>query len=300
MLRLSLVSALMAAQLGCAAMSHRIASDLGPTVAGGMVEGGADALGSAAVQRDLASLLSDPQLQAALVDLTHALVGGVIDPLTEPQRAARLNRFSADFLAALGAASARVLQHDLSPALAVAAGAAVDAVLTSALREDHQQEVSVLVERLLHATSAGMATGLREDLYPALGATFGAPGFAASLGDIGFAFSQGVVRGSDAAMQEIAERKRVNQEPDSLLTWMSKTTVAGVSTSIFVAISMGIALVAGGILLVRASRERQRIELAASRRETALIALVAELSARVGVDVKGRLAELEAEDLGVG
>jgi hypothetical protein len=165
---------------------------------------------------------------------------------------------------------------------------------------DHQLDTSKLVERLLHAVSAGMATGLREDLYPAMGATFGAPGFAASLGDIGFAFSQGVVRGSDAAMQEIAERKRVNQEPDTWLSWMSKTTVAGVSTSMFMAASMAIALVAGGILLVRASRERQRIELAASRRETALIALVAELSARVGVDVKGRLAELEAEDQGVG
>jgi hypothetical protein len=32
----------------------------------------------------------------------------VLDPLTEPQRAAWLTRFSADFLAALGAASARL------------------------------------------------------------------------------------------------------------------------------------------------------------------------------------------------
>jgi hypothetical protein len=42
------------------------------------------------------------------------------------------------------------------------------------------------------------------------------------------------------------------------------------------------------------------MELATARRESALLALVAELSARVGVDVQGRLGELEAADIGLG
>jgi hypothetical protein len=203
-------------------------------------------------------------------------------------------------LEVLGSTSARVLRRDLSPAMASAAANAVDQVLTAALADEHQMALGDLVHQLISASAAGMAAGLRDELYPAMGVTFGSPGFAESFGILGYEFSRGVVRGSDDAMREIAARNAANEEPPSFLARIGNTTVAGVSTSIFVAVMMAITLVVASVLLVRASRERQRMELATARRETALLALVAELSARVGVDVQGRLGELEAADIGLG
>jgi hypothetical protein len=281
-------------------MTQRIATQTTPALVGGAVEGGAEALSTQAVQRDLAALFEDPALRAALVEMTGSLVGGVVDPLTEPERAARLRAFSAAFLEVLGSTSARVLRRDLSPAMASAAANAVDQVLTAALADEHQMALGDLVHQLISASAAGMAAGLRDELYPAMGVTFGSPGFAESFGILGYEFSRGVVRGSDDAMREIAARNAANEEPPSFLARIGNTTVAGVSTSIFVAVMMAITLVVASVLLVRASRERQRMELATARRETALLALVAELSARVGVDVQGRLGELEAADIGLG
>lgn len=298
--QVAVIATILGSQAACAAMTRNLASEGMTSAVGGAVEGGAEALSSSAVQRDLSQLLSDRELQAAVAGMTGSLVGGAVDPLTEGERAARLRVFAASFIDALGRASARVLERDLSPAMAAAAAAAVDGVMTRALAEGHQEEVGELTRRLIRATAEGMAAGLREDLYPAMGATFGSDGFAGAMGLVGFEFSRGVVRGSETAMQEIAERKKVNQEPEGLISWMSGATMQGVTVGIVMAVAMAITLVVAVILLVRASRERQRLELGASRREMALMALITELSARVGVDVKGRLAELEAENVGLG
>src|SRR5690606_16063737 len=99
---------------GCAGTLH----NSGKEVASGAVEGSLEEVSEPSTQQMLADTLNNPEVVEAMSNLTQAAASGVLDGLTEPERAVQLQRATDAVVAHLGQAFARSLDEDIRPVLA--------------------------------------------------------------------------------------------------------------------------------------------------------------------------------------
>lgn len=138
----------------------------------GGIAGGLEAMNDPANQALLRRLLGDPAIQKAAHDLTAALTGGAIDGLTDEQRGVRVREASDAYIRTIAAAVGHALDEDISPALTRSVndlvGGAVSSAISPGNRRLAEQLVDGVARTAITAFTQSTASGLRDDLGPAL------------------------------------------------------------------------------------------------------------------------------------
>lgn len=126
--------------------------------AGGAVEGGLEELAEQEQQRQLASVIGDPEIQRATGEMVAALMDAALEELTREERAAAFE----DALARYSAVVGTELGSSVSEAVAQQLQDSLDGSLGSS---DQLEELSASVAAGL---ARGLAVGLREEVGPAM------------------------------------------------------------------------------------------------------------------------------------
>ena len=138
----------------------------------GGVGGGLEAMNDPENRAMLLRLLRDPEITAAAHDLTAALTGGALDGLTDEQRQIRVRAASDAYIRTIAASVGEALNEDISPAVTRAVNDIVAGAVAGALRPANvrgaQQMVDSVTRSTITAFTQSTATGLRDDLGPAL------------------------------------------------------------------------------------------------------------------------------------
>lgn len=269
--------------VGCGGALHQSGSD----VASGAVEGSLEEMAEPSTQAMLVETMNDPELVQAMSNLTEAAVGGVVDGMSETERALQLQEASDAVVAHLGRAFARSLDEDIRPVLARTIAQSVEQSLAAALGPQAQERV----EALAFAAARGAMQGINEgmngmqmgDLSGSVAEMARMAGREATLG------VQDAVRISSAR-----EAQGVDGE-GQVLAAVGETADALLGTSPWLLVLLGLLVVAAVVavvwLVVRARRRQ-----AEQRRETeqAVSALNSALhAAERGVPVEQIRSEVE-------
>jgi hypothetical protein len=126
-------------------------------LAGGAVEGGLEELAQQERQRQLASVIADPEIQRATGEMVATLVGAAVGELTREERTAAIE----DALARYSAVVGTELGSSVAQAVAREMRAALDEPLVA---PDQLEQLSASVATGL---ARGLAVGLREEVGPA-------------------------------------------------------------------------------------------------------------------------------------
>ena len=116
----------------------------------------------------LAEVLNMPEVQAAARNLAANATQGAVAGLTQEEQLARIQEFSQSYIAALSSALAQALHRDLSREMASLAALTTDAAVRAALSDRHRADMEALSAAVTRAASQAMATGIREDIGPAI------------------------------------------------------------------------------------------------------------------------------------
>lgn len=166
---LCLVGALVLSQAACAHNAREIARG---GVEGGL-EGTLQALDDENNRARLRRLLRDPEIQAAVHDLTQSITGGAMDGLTDEERMQRIGEASDRYIRTISGALGRAVGEDVSPALTRSVKDLVGAVMAGAVGPENRRLTREFVDGVtrtaLSAFMQSTAQGLREELGPALG-----------------------------------------------------------------------------------------------------------------------------------
>ncbi|MFZ6181166.1 hypothetical protein [Nannocystis pusilla] len=164
-----LAGALVASQVACAHGAREIARG---GVEGGL-EGTLEALEDEDNRARLRRLLRDPEIQAAVHDLTQSITGGALDGLTDEERIQRVGEASDRYIRTISGALARAVGEDVSPAVTKSVKELVGAVMAGAIGPENRRLTREFVDGVtrtaLSAFMQSTAQGLREELGPALG-----------------------------------------------------------------------------------------------------------------------------------
>ncbi|WP_434424300.1 hypothetical protein [Nannocystis pusilla] len=167
--RLWLAGALAASQVACAHGAREMARG---GVEGGL-EGTLEALEDEGNRARLRRLLRDPEIQAAVHDLTQSITGGALDGLTDEERIQRVGEASDRYIRTISGALARAVGEDVSPAVTKSVKELVGAVMAGAIGPENRRLTREFVDGVtrtaLSAFMQSTAQGLREELGPALG-----------------------------------------------------------------------------------------------------------------------------------
>ncbi|MCY1013443.1 hypothetical protein OV079_49540 [Nannocystis pusilla] len=159
----------MASQVACAHGAREIARG---GVEGGL-EGTLEALEDEDNRARLRRLLRDPEIQAAVHDLTQSITGGALDGLTDEERIQRVGEASDRYIRTISGALARAVGEDVSPAVTKSVKELVGAVMAGAIGPENRRLTREFVDGVtrtaLSAFMQSTAQGLREELGPALG-----------------------------------------------------------------------------------------------------------------------------------
>ncbi len=112
-----------------------------------------------------------PDIEAAAHDLVTGLLDGTLDYLDDDARRARIQELADEFGQSISTSLSK-LGGDLGPALreevVLLIGDSVDAALDQALSPQRKAQLSQLTQGVVGGATRSMASGLREDLGPAL------------------------------------------------------------------------------------------------------------------------------------
>lgn len=165
---ITLALGLFAAPLACAHGTKNLVSS---GVQGG-VAGGLEGLSDPKNKEMLVRLLQDEDIKRAAHDLVAALTGGALDGLTDDQRQAKIRAASDAYIRTISAATSEAIEQEISPALTRAVEDVLGGAIASALRPSNRRLAESMVDGVTRSTvlafTQSTATGLRDDLGPAL------------------------------------------------------------------------------------------------------------------------------------
>jgi hypothetical protein len=259
------------------------------------IESGLEELARPENQARLGVILSSPAVTGGVHDIALALVDGVMDGF---DGRLKLDVDSARFWTGFDGA----MRKHVGPAVGTVTRNAVDSAMKSALSEDNGVRVEALVAHATRGAMRGLATGIREDLAPALAYSIEhelAPAGAAALENhLMPAFARGLsspamqlaiattmssvasnlVRGGDAGITS-AKADGVADGDEGMFAGLTDRLSLGVNVALIAALSLAAVLILLAVLLVRSNRGQRRLAEQGKRREAELLAVVEQLDA---------------------
>jgi hypothetical protein len=241
---------------------------IGERVSRGILQEGLETLDTPENRARLARILSSDEMRDAMRGLTRSLVLGVQDGL----RAGSKNA---------GRLSGRV----------------IDSTLDAALTDEHIARLQILGESATLSATHGLATGIEQDLGPALAATLeqdvgpalaivierdlipalgralDTPEMQQVLGNVTHSVASSAIVGAGEGIDEETRGK------ESGLKVFGRSIAVGYAVTLFVAFALGTAGIVLTVVLVRNTRRMRKQSQTAAEREAALLRLIENLEA---------------------
>jgi hypothetical protein len=261
----------------------RLSEKVGERVSRGAIDETLETLDTPENHARLARILSSPQMQDAVRDLTAALVLGVLDGVRTGSAGVTID--------------GQGIERHVTPAVGRLARRMIDSALDAALSDEHIARIEILGESSTHAAVQGLARGIEQDLGPALAATLErdlGPALAIVierdlLPAVGRGLDtpemQGVVAHltrSIAAEFVTGAGQAIDEETqgqDSGLRVFGTQVARGYAIALFVAFALGTMAIVLTVVLVRNSRRLRRQSKAAAEREAALLHIIDNIEA---------------------
>lgn len=268
---------------GCAHQAGAIAGEVAEEMPEPLIQESLRTLSDEETRDLIARVLGMPEVRDATRELVGNVTDGMIDAMTDEERAARLAELAERFVARVGDTLADVMERDVAPVLAQTMSRALDASLRTLLSERSTDRIGEAIARLAREAAAAMALALREEIGPALRATLredlapalrealADPDVQGAIADTSRTMSRGVVLGIQDALEQIEER-RGPEQTSTLLTRLQGLPSTS-ATFQYVAAGLALLLLLAIALLARAVARARAHEAEAQRREAAMIAL---------------------------
>ncbi len=243
-------------------------------------------------QRRLGAIIGSPELREGLQKLSASIVEGVVDGMVA---SSKRNGLGVD-----GKQTRSFIEKQIAPATATVVHRVVDAALDAALSEENAQKAARFGEVATRGVIRGLATGLEEDLGPALTRTMGRdlgpaignmlgvhvlPAVGRGLGSAPMqsaigrttgAIASNIVHGADDA---IAEVQAEDGQPDSkgTLSVFGDNIALGYAVAVFFAFAFAALLIVMTVFLVRNNRRQRELERQGRTREQVMLDLLDQL-----------------------
>jgi len=241
-----------------------------------------DELSQPETRDQIASILSDPRINAATQELATSVTGAFLDELSIQQRRTRVREAVDLFAARIGSAFGGALADEVVervPAL-------TDSLLEAAASESGRQRLSTVGAALTSGVSAAFADGLREDLGPAirdavaLGVADGMSEALANerlqlaLGETARTIGRETLLGVEEGLRE------ARAHPDPVLGSVGQTAETGAELfrALSIALGVGTALLVAAFVWAVIRQRHARAESQASEAALLLLASVIEVA----------------------
>lgn len=169
--RAGLVAIVLALAVGagaCATGAEKIIRRTTPAT----IEESLRSLNDPEVQAMIRRLLDKAEVREAMEELARSITEGLVDGLSDDERAARLEAISERFVGRLARALGDGLKDEITPQVrelvATSVGAAMDEALGPASRRRAEEAAAGITRHAIGALVAGSSEGLRRDVGPAL------------------------------------------------------------------------------------------------------------------------------------
>jgi hypothetical protein len=157
-----------AAASGCAYASEKVVRRATPAA----IEETLDALSDPDNQEQIRQLLGEADVQESIRELAEAMTSGALDGLSDEARAERLQAISEEMVTRLIAAAGEGLREEITPSVEQLVERTVSSAIERALGPATRRDAEALARGVVREAAATMvtsaATGLREELGPAL------------------------------------------------------------------------------------------------------------------------------------
>jgi hypothetical protein len=257
---------------------------LGERVSRGVIQEGLDTLDTPENRARLARILNSPEMREAVRGLTASLVLGVYDGL-------RIGSATAGDRKA-GKTIREGLDRQVTPALGRLSGRVIDSTLDAALTDEHIARIQLLGESTTLSATHGFATGIQQDLGPALAATLeqdvgpalaivlerdiipalgrglDTPEMQHVLGNLTHSIASEAISGAGEGIDEETRGK------ESGLELFGRSIAVGYAVAVFVAFALGTTGIVLTVVLVRSTRRMRKQSKSAAEREAALLRLI--------------------------
>jgi hypothetical protein len=154
----SIIASALIAALGCGGGAVRQAAREAAPAA---LEGAADEAQDPKTRDNLAQVLGDEGIQAAMSELSRAVVSGAVAGLSDAERTAQMEQAVDGLVRQMGAAFGRSLQRDIAPQLSGAVSTMVAQSLERALNARTEERL----EAIARSMTRGAMTGLGEAMF---------------------------------------------------------------------------------------------------------------------------------------
>ena len=161
-------------------------------------------------RQQFADVMSTPEMQRAMGEVSSAFVKGVALGLSSEEMAAQLTETSRRMTDVMTESLARRMRNDVAPASAAIAAAAVEAAMRAAIRTASEELPAQLAPAMRQAVTDALGpaleTVLRDNVGHGLTTLASAPDFHLALGKTGRALAREVVFGTNEALAELEQR----------------------------------------------------------------------------------------------
>jgi hypothetical protein len=281
----------------------RPSEKIGERVSRGIIDETLETLDTPENHARMRRILSSPQMQDAVRELTASMVLGVFEGV----RTGRAGTTSESIR--------RGIERQVTPAVGRLSRRMIDSALDAALTDEHIARIEVLGESSTHAAIRGLAQGIEQELGPALAATLerdmgpalavvierdllpalgrglDTPQMQKVVADVARSVAAEAVSGAGEAIDEETRGE------ENKLQVFGTQVARGYAIALFVAFALGTMAIVLTVVLVRNSRRLHRQSKAAAAREAALLNIIDNLETEnpeLEADLR-RVLELQIE-----
>ena len=268
---------------------------IGERISRGIVQESLETLDKEENRERLGRIMNSPQMRTAMHDLTESIVLGVVHGIRTAQA-------EKSILGGKSKSFEATMNDSVTPAVGKLTYRVVDAAVSASLQDKHIAQVEKLAEGTTHAVLAGAASGLRDemapalaaaldkdigpavatmierDIMPAVGRGLDSPEMHSAVGNLTRSVATELVSGTDDAM-EVEKAKDERNGKESGLQVFGSSIAAGYAVAVFVAFALGTALIVLTVLMVRSTRRTRHQHEEAKRREETLLHLLDSIEA---------------------
>jgi hypothetical protein len=268
---------------------------IGERISRGIVQESLETLDKEENRERLGRIMNSPQMRTAMHDLTESIVLGVVHGISKSRVEKMIGGDSSKSFT-------KVMNDSVTPAVGKLTYRVVDAAVSASLQDKHIAQIEKLAEGTTHAVLAGAASGLRDemapalataldkdigpavatmierDIMPAVGRGLDSPEMQSAVANLTRSVATELVSGTDDAM-EVEKAKDERDGKESGLKVFGTSVAVGYAIALFVAFALGTALVVLTVLMVRNTRRTRHQHEEAKRREETLLHLLDSIEA---------------------
>lgn len=291
---------------------------IGERMSRGIIDESLETLDTDENKARLGRILASQPMQAAMHDLTAAIVRGVFDGVGDSTKGWAKGFRDFDMAKSVG----KGMDQHIGPAAGRMTSRIVEAALAEFLSESTVARLEVLARRGTHAALGGLASGLEQEVGPALAATLerdvgpavarmiehdvmpavgrglDSPEMQAAISNTTRGIALAAVVGGDEGLELNKEKAEARGDESGMQVFGGRMAL-GYAIALFVAFAFGTLFIVMTVLLVRSNRRQRRQQESADKRETALLAVLDRLDG--GDDPAARTAAraLVRDELGI-